>query len=108
MALAREGFWLLPKLGDSAECLHSEERRMLEGNYFSIIRLNSWWAKHHLTTHLCSVLLERALSWKKWACVELQAGLQSGSLRYEASTAFGMRSRNFCRRFLWITHCLML
>lgn len=54
MALARGCFWLLPKLGDSAECLHSEELWMLEGNYFSIIRLNSWWTKHHLTIYLCS------------------------------------------------------
>lgn len=54
------------------------------------------------------VILERALPWKKGVCVELRAGFQSGSLCYKASTSLGMWSRNFCRRFMWITHCLML
>lgn len=107
MALARGCFWFLPKLHGSAERLHSEEQQMLEGSSFSVIRLNSWWAKHHLTTQFCSVLSERALSWRKWVCVELQAGLQSGSLCYKASTAFSMWSRNFCRSFMWIAHCLI-
>lgn len=106
MALAKGCFWLLPKLGDSVEPLHSEEQWTLERNYFSVIRLSSWWAKHHLTTHLW--FWKELYPGKKGVCVELQAGLQSGSLCYKASTSLGMWSRNFCRRFMWITHCLML